>query len=140
MPPTLQSRPPLVVTLAVLAFVFSYLASDIWHMSVNWVPPRVTQVLALALVWLPVALIANATYRGRFWGRWLVLGLTAFGLGYLPWSLPAAVKPSTQALQVLQAMLHLLASVLLLLPSARLWFAKPNRHSAIASAEQHHVA
>ena len=137
MPSPTQSRPPLVVTLAVLAFVSSYVAGDLWHMSMNGAPTRVTQVLALAIVWLPVALIATAIYRARSWGRWLVLGLTAFGLGYLPWSLPAASNPSLQALQVLQTLLHLLASVLLLLPSARFWFAKPNRNSAIPSGEQH---
>jgi hypothetical protein len=140
MHPTAQLRPPFAVALAVAAFVCSYAASDLWRMYMKGPPERVTQVLALALVWLPVALVAVGTYRGRPWGRWLVLGLTVFGLVYLPWSLPAAETHSMWLLQVLQAALHTLASALLLLPPARLWFSKANPKAAASVANQPDVA
>jgi hypothetical protein len=135
-----QSNPPFAVAAAALAFISSYAASDLWRMYLNGLPVGVTQFLALSLVWVPVLLIARATYRGRSWSRWFVFGLTAFGLGYLPWSLPNASNSSMQILQLTQASLHVLASVLLLLSSARVWFASVNPKLANSTAVQRDAA
>lgn len=137
---TAQSRPPSTVVIAVAAFLCSYAANDVWRTYLKGPPETITQVLALAMVWLPISLIAIATFRGRRWGRWLVFGFTVFGLFYLPWSLPATGTSSMRLLQVSQGALHTLASVLLLLPSARLWFAKPNLSALASTEEQRDVA
>jgi hypothetical protein len=117
MTPSSSPTRPLIVALAAVSFASSYVTTDLVRMYERGPPSTASQFVALALVWLPIGLIAAAVYSGRNWGRWLILGFTAFGFWNMPWSIQE-MKP----LLLLQASLHTVASILLLLPSARTWF------------------
>jgi hypothetical protein len=125
---------PRGISVAVVLFIASHAINDILRISKFGVPLRVSYFIALAMVWVPVLLISTAAYRGKNWGRMLIAAFTIFGACYLPWSLPPVVGTQMEVVQLTQAALCVLATVLLFLPAARLWFRSIKAVSVMASA------
>lgn len=124
---------PKAVAVAVVLFVVSHAINDILRISKFGIPLRVSYFIALAMVWVPVLLISRAAYRGKNWGRMLIAAFTIFGACYLPWSLPPVIGTQMEAVQLTQAALCVLTTVLLFLPAARLWFRSNKEVSVRAS-------
>lgn len=87
--------------------------------------------IALAIVWLPVLWVANATRRGKNWGRFVIAGFTIFGLCYMPWSFPPVAGTKMALFQIIQATLYVTTSLLLFLPAANQWF-RSSKHIPIS--------
>jgi cellobiose-specific phosphotransferase system component IIC len=115
-------RPPRAVVIAVILFSGSHAINDIVRISEFGIPLQLSYFIALAMVWVPVLLISAAAYRGKNWGRMLISGFTVFGAYYLPWSLPPVMGTQFAVMQLAQGTLCIVATILLFMPAARLWY------------------
>lgn len=114
--------PPQVVIIAICLLIFSHALNDFRRIGEVGIWEHFSRPIALAIVWVPVLWVANATRRGKNWGRVVIAGFTIFGLCYMPWSFPPVAGTKMALLQVTQATLYVTTSILLFLPAANRWF------------------
>ena len=112
---------PQVVVIAVFLLIFSNALNDFRRIGEIGIWAHLSHPIALAIVWVPVLWVANATHRGKNWGR-VVAGFTIFGFCEMVWSPRSIVGTKMVLLQVTQATLYVTSSVLLFLPVANRWF------------------
>jgi hypothetical protein len=115
-------NPPQVVTIAIFLLIFCNTLNDFRRIGEVGIWEHFSHPIALAIVWVPVLWVANATRRGKNWGRVVIAGFTIFGLCYMPWSFPPVAGTKMALLQVTQAALYVTTSILLFRPAANRWF------------------
>ena len=95
------------------------LALITWVFTAKWQNPVVPVLMAVIICLM--FLYCRAIYRGRSWARWLLLIGTALGLWVAPQTLAHFNSQLEQIRYVVQAVLQVLAIVLLFLPESNRW-------------------
>ena len=115
-------HPPQVVIVAIFLLIFCHALNDFRRIGEVGIWEHFSHPIALAIVWVPVLWVANATHRGKNWGRFVIAGFTVFGLCYMPWSFPPVAGTKMALFQVIEATLYVTTSILLFVPAANQWF------------------
>jgi len=124
-------HPPQVVIVAIFLLIFCHALNDFRRIGEVGIWEHFSHPIALAIVWVPVLWVANATHRGKNWGRFVIAGFTIFGLCYMPWSFPPVAGTKMALFQVIEATLYVTTSILLFVPAANQWF-RSIKHVPIA--------
>lgn len=122
---------PQAVIIAIFLLIFCHALNDFRRIGEVGIWEHLSHPIALAIVWFPVLLVANATRHGKNWGRFVIAGFTIFGLCYMPWSFPPVAGTKMALLQIIQATLYVTTSILLFLPAANRWF-RSSKHIHIS--------
>jgi len=124
-------HPPQVVIVAIFLLIFCHALNDFRRIGEVGIWEHFSHPIALAIVWLPVLWVANATRHGKNWGRLVIAGFTIFGLCYMPWSFPPVAGTKMALFQIIEASLYVTTSILLFLPAANQWF-RSSKHIPIS--------
>jgi hypothetical protein len=103
-------------------WVFSYALAAFHRIGEVGIWAYISHPIALAIVWVPVLWIADATRSGKNWGRIVIAGFTIFGFFDKLWFHLPDPAPKMVLLQISQGTLYVISSVLLFLPESNRWF------------------
>lgn len=117
-----QRQRPWSVVIAILCITLSYIAGLIsWIFTAHWQELMVPFIYAAACAL--IFLYVRALYRGGSWARWPTIVVAGLGIVGLPRVFMSFTADISQLRSLTQTLLHIIAAVLLLLPSSSRWFA-----------------
>lgn len=120
--PQSKLRRPTIVLVAVIFVAVALAGAPLsWLFTLHWHEP--SAVLAFLCICLLLAFIVWSLYMRRNWARWLIIIWTAVGILGVPQLIREFTISFPSLRGLIQFILYVVASILLLCPTSRRWFA-----------------